>query len=73
MCCGVQGNKRIAGNAANERYRLLVSDGIHLNSFAMLATQLNEKVSSGELADYTIVRINRHIVSMVTNQGRGEK
>uniref|UniRef100_A0A1B6CV81 Replication protein A subunit n=1 Tax=Clastoptera arizonana TaxID=38151 RepID=A0A1B6CV81_9HEMI len=69
----ILGSKKIAGNAANERYRLLVSDGVHLNSFAMLATQLNEKVTSGELADYSIVKINRHIVSMVNNQGRGEK
>lgn len=39
----------------------------------MLATQLNDKVVSGELSEHSIVRINRHVVSMVNNQGRGDK
>ncbi|XP_075216262.1 replication protein A 70 [Lycorma delicatula] len=69
----ILGNKKITGSGPSDRYRLLISDGVHLNSFAMLATQLNDKVESGELTEYSIVRINRHIVSMVNNQGRGEK
>lgn len=69
----IQGSKRISGAGDNERYRLLVSDGLHVNSFAMLATQLNDKIRSGELADNTIVRIKRYITSVVPNSGRGEK
>nr|UBR27748.1 replication protein A1 [Locusta migratoria] len=69
----ILGSKRIAGAGSSERYRLLVSDGCHLNSFAMLATQLNDKLTSGELSDYSVVRMNRLITSMVNNGGRGEK
>lgn len=69
----ILGSKKITGSGTTDRYRLLISDGKHLNSFAMLATQLNDKVSSGELGEHSIVRINRHVVSMVNNQGRGEK
>lgn len=64
----ILGRKKLAGNAETERYRLLVSDGVHLNTYAMLATQLNDKLYSGELDDNTIVRIDRHIVSMLNNQ-----
>ena len=69
-----QGHKKIAGNStAADRFRLLVSDGRHLNSFAMLATQLNDKVTSGELCDYTVIQITRYITSMVANADKGEK
>ena len=69
-----QGHKKIAGNNTTaDRYRLLVSDGKHLNSFAMLATQLNDKVTSGELCDYTVIQITRYITSMVANPDKGEK
>lgn len=30
----------------------------------MVATQLNEMVSSGQLAEFTIVKINRYITSL---------
>jgi len=69
-----QGHKKIAGNNTTaDRFRLLVSDGRHLNSFAMLATQLNDKVTSGELCDYTVIQITRYITSMVANPDKGEK
>lgn len=68
-----QGSKKISGAGDNERYRLLVSDGVHVNSFAMLATQLNDKIRNGDLADNTIVRIKRYITSVVPNSGKGEK
>ncbi|GFG29461.1 hypothetical protein Cfor_05456, partial [Coptotermes formosanus] len=68
------GHKKIAGNSTTaDRFRLLVSDGRHLNSFAMLATQLNDKVTSGELCDYTVIQITRYITSMVANADKGEK
>jgi len=69
-----EGHKKIAGtNTTADRFRLLVSDGRHLNSFAMLATQLNDKVTSGELCDYTVIQITRYITSMVANADKGEK
>ncbi|KAK6639757.1 hypothetical protein RUM43_008032 [Polyplax serrata] len=60
----VLGSKKLASNNSTERYRLLVSDGKYHNSFAMVATQLNEMVSSGQLAEFTIVKINRYITSL---------
>lgn len=60
----LQGSKKLASNNATERYRLLVSDGKYHNSFAMVATQLNEMVSSGQLSEFTIVKINRYITSI---------
>ncbi|XP_069686364.1 replication protein A 70 kDa DNA-binding subunit isoform X2 [Periplaneta americana] len=70
----ILGHKKIAGtSASSDRFRLLVSDGKHLNSFAMLATQLNDKVTSGELCDFTVIQITRYITSMVSNADRGDK
>lgn len=69
-----QGHKKLAGTSAgSDRFRLLISDGRHLNSFAMLATQLNNQVTSGELCDFTVVQITRYITSMVTNSDKGER
>lgn len=67
----ILGSKRIASTENTERYRLLVSDGRFLNSFAMLATQLNEFVLDGRLSDNTIVRVNRYITSMVNKSEPG--
>lgn len=61
----ILGSKRIQSSENTERYRLLVSDGKFLNSFAMLATQMNDFVVDGRLVDYTIVRVTRYITSMV--------
>ncbi|XP_063384031.1 replication protein A 70 kDa DNA-binding subunit [Cydia fagiglandana] len=69
----VLGSKKIQGSGANERFRLLVSDGKHSHSFAMLATQLNDKLITGELSDYSVVQIDRFVTSLLKNTGKGEK
>ncbi|XP_050420313.1 replication protein A 70 kDa DNA-binding subunit [Adelges cooleyi] len=69
----ILGTRKIAGSGANDRYRLLISDGQNLNSFAMLASQLNEMVPSGELTEFAIIQIKRHIISNVTDRGKGSK
>ncbi|XP_075977979.1 replication protein A 70 [Anticarsia gemmatalis] len=69
----VLGSKKIQGSGANERFRLLVSDGKHSHSFAMLATQLNDRLISGELSDYSVVQIDRFVTSLLKNTGKGEK
>ncbi|KAL4707759.1 hypothetical protein ACJJTC_001705 [Scirpophaga incertulas] len=69
----VLGSKKIQGSGANERFRLLVSDGRHSHSFAMLATQLNDKLITGELSDYSVVQIDRFVTSLLKNTGKGEK
>lgn len=33
----------------------------------MVATQLNDLVSSGQLSEFTVVQINRYITSLVNN------
>ncbi|CAH2228915.1 jg1374 [Pararge aegeria aegeria] len=69
----VLGSKKIQGSGANERFRLLVSDGKHSHSFAMLATQLNDILISGQLSDYSVVQINKFVTSVLKNTGKGEK
>lgn len=69
----VLGVRKITATGANERYRLLVSDGQHINSFAMLATQLNGMVSSGEITEFAILKIKRHIISNLTDRSKGSK
>jgi len=69
----VLGVRKITAAGANERYRLLISDGQNLNSFAMLATQLNSMVSSGELNEFSILQIKRHIISNLTDRSKGSK
>ena len=41
------------------RFRLLLSDGHYSNSFSMLATQLNNLIHDNQLAQYTIIKVNR--------------
>lgn len=70
----ILGSKRIAGGGdQSERFRLLISDGVNMYSFAMLATQLNDLHQKGQLAEYTVIRINRYITSIVNRGERGEK
>lgn len=63
--------KRIMGGES-ERLRLLISDSQYFNSFAMLATQLNPMYGDGKLADYTIVRIDKYITSVVNKSDSGK-
>lgn len=62
----LQGTKKIPGGST-ERYRVLISDGVNINSFAMLATQLNDLITDGSLPEFTIVQIKRYIVSGVNS------
>lgn len=56
----VLGQKKIAGSAGTDRYRLLLSDGVHSHSSAMLATQLNDKIESGELATFSVICLEKY-------------
>lgn len=62
----ILGTKKIPGGST-ERYRVLISDGVNINSFAMLATQLNDLITDGSLPEFTIVQIKRYIVSGVNS------
>lgn len=52
-----------------ERFRILISDGRHQISFAMLATQLNDKIFSGELSNNSVIKVKKYITSMLKNTG----
>lgn len=61
----VLGTKCIKGGEGSDRYRLLVSDGKHLHSFAMLASQMNHFVTSQKLSNHTILKILKHTVTVM--------
>ena len=67
--CYAQGHKKLASSTSGERYRLLLSDGLRINSFTMLATQLNHMINT-ELTEFTIVQIDRFAMSTVNNAGK---
>lgn len=69
----VLGTKKVSGAGGNERYRLLLSDGQFLQSFAMLSTHLNDLVTNGDLSDHTIIRVKQHITSVVNKTPGNEK
>ncbi|KAF2901892.1 hypothetical protein ILUMI_04293 [Ignelater luminosus] len=70
----VLGSKRIASTSADkERFRLLLSDGKYLVSFAMLTTQINDKIVNGELVDNTIIKVKRFITSVINSGGKSNK
>ena len=63
----VLGHKAIQGSG-QERYRLLLSDGLYTNSFSMLATQLNNLIHDKQLEMFTIIKVKKLICNQVSNQ-----
>lgn len=60
--------KRIVGeNGA--RYRLLLSDGQYLNSFSVLATNLNHLIEDSKLIENAIFKITKHVTAIVYRNG----
>ncbi|KAF5404287.1 Replication protein A subunit [Paragonimus heterotremus] len=59
------------GSGGQNRYRLLLSDGVKTHScnigFAMLATQLNHLIENGDLVNDTVVRIKKYVCNNVQN------
>jgi|ERR1712179_187031 len=55
----VLGHKSIYHGYGQERFRLLLSDGMYSNSFCMLASQHNERLHSKELEMFTILKLTR--------------
>jgi replication factor A1 len=64
----VLGNKAIAGSG-QERFRLLLSDGVYTNSFSMLATQLNHMIHDNKLSQFSIIRVKKHVCNQMGAQG----
>jgi len=65
----VLGHKAIQGSG-QERYRLLLSDGLYTNSFSMLATQLNNMIHDKQLEMFTIIKVKKQICNQVPNQSK---
>ncbi|XP_015754913.1 PREDICTED: replication protein A 70 kDa DNA-binding subunit-like [Acropora digitifera] len=51
--------------AGNDRYRLVVSDGINLYTSAMLATQLNDLVISKHIEAKAVVQLDKYICNII--------
>ncbi|XP_066303050.1 replication protein A 70 kDa DNA-binding subunit-like isoform X1 [Branchiostoma lanceolatum] len=68
----VLGIKKIqsAGAQGSERYRLLLSDGKHTQSSAMLATQQNHLVNSGQLQNNCVIRLEKYICNTIQDNRR---
>lgn len=56
--------------AAIDRYRIILSDGVHFVQ-AMLATQLNELVSRGDIVKNSIVVIDKLTCNFVQDKRSG--
>ncbi|XP_050350813.1 replication protein A 70 kDa DNA-binding subunit-like [Nymphalis io] len=69
----ILGIQKIEQSGVNERFRLQVSDGKHFHSFAILATQLNNKVYSGELSLFSVVQINVFKTTLLRNTNKEER
>ncbi|XP_051153534.1 replication protein A 70 kDa DNA-binding subunit-like [Leptopilina boulardi] len=66
----VLGQKKLSSTNNTERYRLLISDGKQINSFTMLATQLNHLITEGTMTEFSICRITQYTISKVNNNGQ---
>lgn len=50
-----------------ERFRMVLSDGVHAQQ-AMLATQMNPMVKSGQLQKGSVVQLNEFICNLIQNR-----
>lgn len=57
---------KLIGNT-QERYRVLISDSV-LSQHAMLATQLNDRVKSGQVKKGAVIQLIDYICSTVQNR-----
>lgn len=71
----VLSSKQVNANQPDKmRFRLLLSDGVYTISFAMVTTHIGDVNGSGEIPDYSVIRINNFITSVINNAGKaGEK
>lgn len=63
----VLGIKKITAIEGKERYRLIISDGQNIYSYAILTTRLNHMISSGVLIEFAILRIKHYLISNMTD------
>jgi hypothetical protein len=67
-----QSIKKIAATTSDpskpDRYKLCLSDGVHKQASAMLATQLNVLVTDGSIVTNGVVKLDRYICSTVSGR-----
>lgn len=63
-------SKLITSGNGTDRYRLLLSDGRNSYSHTMLATQLNEMMSSGQVDNMSVVRVKQYICNTLHGDRR---
>lgn len=69
----VLGSKKInSGSADKDRYRILLSDGKNSISFAMLTTQINNPMIGDGIPQFSVIKIERYITSVVNHSGKGD-
>ncbi|XP_011405065.2 PREDICTED: replication protein A 70 kDa DNA-binding subunit-like [Amphimedon queenslandica] len=61
---GIKGFTNDSRGGGAQKYRIQVSDGIHCGA-GMLATQLNEKITSNEISKYCIVRVDKMLINSI--------
>lgn len=71
----ILGSKRIPASSSGgqDRYRLVLSDGVTTHNFAMLATTLNAAYEQGKFSEYTIVKVDRFVPSRVNRADSNER
>jgi len=59
-----------SGGSNQERYRLVLSDGVHYYTSAMLGTQLNDKVGDDLIEVKSVIRITRYTCNVIQETRR---
>lgn len=57
-----------AERSANDRYRILLSDGRYSYAYGMLATQLNHLINDGKMEPFTIIRVVKFVVNRIASK-----
>ncbi|CAG2207570.1 RFA1 [Mytilus edulis] len=66
----ISSKKITAAGSSADRYRLLLSDGLHSYSHAMLATQLNNLMESGEMDNLAVVQVDKYLCNTIQGDRR---
>ncbi|XP_046966366.1 replication protein A 70 kDa DNA-binding subunit-like isoform X3 [Vanessa cardui] len=69
----VLGFLKLEEYSINEKYRLQISDGKYYHGYAILATQLNHKLYSGELSLFSVVQINKFETVVLHNNENDDR
>lgn len=73
-CLKLQGSKEILSNNPNsKKYRIVISDGVHLDVNALLISKLTHMLSSGVLTENTVVKITNHVLKNIKNGDKGDR